>query len=258
MVLTPVALLAALVSTTLGAPGEPAGAAPAYEAEVRALSADVELLQQLNRLQLAPEQMDGLMALAARRQAVAESLAPKREELFNALASALRQKRQLLLRDEPVSEEMDDRIAKLNTELSALDYAEVDQARKLVTDLRGLLSQDQLAAITGRYEARESALGLLDWVRGLDANQYEDEADAAAEELEAPDAGLPAEEVRKILDQARGLDDAAFADQRAALAEKLLPAYALSEGAQTQMILDLLGNPRLISLLQDKKAAQGR
>ncbi len=258
MTLTPVWLLAALVSAVLGAPGEPAGAPAAYEVEVQALSADVELLQELNRLQLSPQQIDGLVLLAGRRQAVAESLAPKREQVFNALASALRQKRQLLLRDEPVPEEMDDRIAKLNTELSALDYAEVDQARKLVADLRGLLSQDQLAVITGRYEARESALGLLDWVRGLDEDQYEDEADAAAEELEAPDAGLPAEEVRKILDQARGLDDAAFGNQREALAEKLLPAYALSEGAQTQMILDLLGNPRLTSLLQDKKAAQGR
>jgi pyruvate-formate lyase len=240
-----------------GEPAEVEAPAASTEAEVQALSADVDLLEQLNRLQLSAQQIESLAALSSARQTVAGSFAPKRENVLNALASALRQKRQLLLRDEPVPDELEEKIARLNTELVALKQAEVEQCSRLVTELRKLLSEAQIALLTGQREAYEGALNLLQWLRGLGDKEYEEEVQAAAEELALPEQGLTVEEIRKICDRARALDEQAFDDQGGALAEKLLPAYAPSEAAQTQMIMDLLSNPRLNALLRDKKAAQG-
>jgi len=242
-------------SSVAAPPGQPAPTAP-YEAEVQALSADVDLLAQLNQLQLTAKQVDALLSLATQRQSIAQGLAPKREQVCNALASVLRQKRQLLLGDQPVPEELEDKIAKLNTELAALTYAEVEQSKRLVDELRKVLTAAQLSALTGEYQARASAADLLDWIRGLGEDEYDEEADATAEELALPEQGFTAEQVRKILDEARGMDQGTFERNQPALIDKLLPAYVLSEAAQTQMLMDLLANPRLIPLLEDKKAAQ--
>jgi len=245
-----------LSSAALAAPSS--AGAPGWEAEVQALSADIALLEQLNPLQLSQQQIDSLLGLTQRWQSIIQTFAPKREELLKALASSLRQKRQLLLRDQPTPDELEDKIAKLNTELAALDRAAREQGSKLAADLQKLLKPAQLAVLTGQYQARDQALQLLDWVRGLKDDEYQEEAAATAEDLETPEKGLTAGKIRQLLDQARAMDDATFAAQGPALAEQLVPAYELSDAAKTQILVDLLSNPRLPALLQDKKAASAR
>lgn len=231
----------------------------ARRAEVWALSADIALLEELNRLQLTPQQVDGLIDLAKKRRAVTKTFDAKRRQLLDALASLLRQKRTLLLRDQPVPEELEEKVAQLNAELTAIDHAERERALPLVDEVRKVLSRSQLSIILGQFEALESAMEMLQGLRSLPQQEYEDEADAVAEELEAPDQGLTAEKIRGIFDLARRLSDDDFARQRQSLARQLLPAYMPSMAAQAQMILDLLANPRLLPLLEDRKAsAAGR
>lgn len=231
----------------------------ARRAEVRALSDDIALLEELNRLQLTTQQVDGLIDLAKKRRAVTKTFDAKRRQLLDALASLLRQKRTLLLRDQPVPEELEEKVAQLNAELTAIDHAERERALPLVDEVRKVLSRSQLSIILGQFEALESAMEMLQGLRSLPQQEYEDEADAVAEELEAPDQGLTAEKIRGIFDLARRLSDDDFARQRQSLARQLLPAYMPSMAAQAQMILDLLANPRLLPLLEDRKAsAAGR
>ncbi len=252
---TAAAVLAAITLAAAALAQQAAGGQAHIEAEVKALSQDIELLEQINGVGLSRQQLQKLTEIVRRRMALHESYRPKRQELLNALAQVLRQKRQLLLADQPVPDAMDERIARLNTELNALTQAERKQAEALVEEVRKLLTPVQLAALTGREEARQSALEMLQWLRRLNDAQYEEEADAAAEELETPERGLKATDIRKIFDQARKMSEDEFVQRAEKLAEKLLPAYSVSEAAETQMILDLIGHPRLLPLLQDKLAA---
>ena len=250
-----VSFLTAVLLVACAAAQSPAIGATGVESEVKALSEDIELLQQINGVGLSADQLRQFVEIVKRRAALHQSYAPKRQELLNALAQVLRQKRALLLADKPVPEAMDERIARLNTELNALTQAERQQAEALVGEVRKLLTPVQLAALTGREEARESALEMLQWLRRLNDAQYEEEAQAAAEELETPERGLTSKDIRKIFDQARKMSEDEFIQQADALAEKLLPAYSVSEAAETQIILDLISHPRLLPLLQDKLAA---
>ena len=253
-------MTAALLMVVMMVPalGQGQGGSVALEAEVKALSADIELLEQINGVGLSADQIRKLIDIAKRRRAIAAAYLGRKAELLAALAQVLRQKRQLLLGDQPVPETMEDRIARLNTELNALAQAEKQEAEKLVGEVRKLLTPRQVAALTGREEARESALEMLQWLRRLNDAQYEEEAEAAAEELDTPERGLGAAQIRQIFDKARKMSDDEFLQKADALAEQLLPAYSLSEAAETQVIMDFIGHPRLVELLEDKLAAMNR
>lgn len=234
----------------------PASAAQQLLGDVQALSEDVDLLARLTPLALTLEQVRTIAALAGRRQEIAAATAPKRTEILSALAQALRQKRQLLLLDRPVSDELENKLAQLNTELQALARAEAEQAKGLLAELRKTLSPSQLAILTGRLEAKRNAMELLEWLRDLSDADYREEAQNTAEELDSPDRGLPASKIRAVLDRARAMDEARFGREKAALAEELLPAFAISPQAEDELLLDLLSNERLGPLLNDWLAAR--
>jgi hypothetical protein len=238
--------------------GQAAGELAAVQREVEGLAADLELLERLNRLQLKAAQLAELLRLAQEREALGREVLGKRQEVLNALAQVLRQKRQLLLADQVVPKELEERIARLNAELQALAEAEKQRAEGLVGKLRKILSAAQLAILTGRQEARQSAMEMLEWLRQLKAADYEEEAQGAAEELAAPEQGLSAAALKEIFDRARKLTAEEFQRQADGLVEKLLPAYALSPAAEDQLLLDFLSSPRLRPLLQDKLSLQNR
>ncbi len=227
----------------------------ALQREVEALSADVELLAQLNRLQLSPEQLRRLAELAREvAQARQEHLA-RREQILSELSRLLRRKRALLLRDQPVPEQLDARIVELNVALRQLEAAQSRVATAASEKLRNLLSRAQWDILVRRQEARQYAGELLDWVRELDGAEFEQEARAAAEELADPERGMTADKILAILRRARQLSGADYDEQRPALIEELLPAYALSEQAELHLAADFLSNPRLLSLVEDKLSA---
>jgi hypothetical protein len=225
--------------------------------EVQALSDDIDLLGKLNRLQLSKAQIQGLADIAQKREAIRAASAPKRIEVQTALGQALRQKRQLMLKDQPVPDALEDKIARLNTEVQVLSRSENDQAAKLMEYLRKLLTAPQWAMLTGRSEAEASAVQMLEWLRQLPAAQYEDEADGAAEELESPGAGLTMEKIRAIFNKMREMKGPVFEQQKKKLAEELLPAYAMSAKAEQDTVLELVSNERIVPLLQDMLAARG-
>jgi hypothetical protein len=262
--LTGLVLLASisLVPVTADTAGGPAATGAVADAQrlhsqVQDLSDDIDLLAKLNRLQLTHAQMQGLLAVVQKRQALHAAALPKRAEVFTALAQALQQKRQLLLKDQPVPDQLEDKIAQLNTEIQALTRSENESALKLSDEVHKLLTAPQWALLTGRSEAERSALQQIEWLRGLPGAQYEDEADGAAEELANPGAGLTSEKVRAIFDRAREMKPAAFAQEKTKLAEELLPAYAMSPQAEQETVLDLVSNARLAPLLEDMLAARG-
>ncbi len=229
----------------------------AQRKEVQALSEDIRLLEQINRLQLSPTQLEQLIAFARQVSQIRRSIEPKRRELYDSLANLLRRKRQLLLMDRPVPDEIEDNLARVNAELTALDHLQLERVGEVAAELEKLLSPQQIAAISGEYEAMESAEKLLQWLRGLQDDEYADEADAAAEELETPEGGLTAKAIRAIFNEARAMNEQDFEAHKSDLARKLLPAYMPSRAARRQALIQLLSNRRLLPLLEDKKAAQG-
>jgi len=234
----------------------PASTAQQLRADVEALSEDVDLLTRLTPLALTADQMRAMAALATRRQEIAAASATKRAEILSALAQALRQKRQMLLLDRGVPDDLEDKIAQLNTELQALSRVEAERAKGLLAELRKALSPTQLAILTGRLEAKRNAVELLEWLRGLSDADYREEAENTAEELDSPDRGLPANKIRAILDRARAMDEARFGREKSSLAEELLPAFAISPQAEDELLMNLLSNERLGPLLNDWLAAR--
>ncbi len=225
--------------------------------DVRALSDDIDLLSRINRLGLSKAQIQGFLGIVGKRDGMRAATAPKRLQVLTALAQALRQKRQLLLQDQPVPDTLEDKIAQLNTEEQTLSRAEHEGAASLSDDVKKLLTAPQWALLTGRSEAERSAIQQLEWLRGLPAAQYNDEAEGAADELANPGAGLTDEKVRAILDRARDMKPAVFEQQKVKLAEELLPAYAMSPKAEQETVLDLVSDARLAPLLQDMLTARG-
>lgn len=251
-----------LVPVTADTAGGPVVAAPVasaqqLHAQVQGLSDDIDLLSKLNSLQLTHAQLQGLLAIVQKRQALHTSILPKRAEVYTALAQALKQKRQLLLKDQPVPGQMEDKIAELNTEVQALTRSERESALKLSDEVHKLLTRMQWALLTGRSQAERNALQQIEWLRGLPGAQYEDEADGSSEELANPGAGLTTEKVRAIFDRAREMKAPVFEQQKTKLAEELLPAYAMSPQAEQETVLDLVSNARLGPLLADMLAARG-
>lgn len=235
-------------------PVDTSGAVRQTEAEAAfdGLVQDIDLLYTLNRLDLQKNQLQPLSDLVARVQAEKDKLQPTRQAALAELIPALREKRALLVKDNAVPADLEERIRASQAKLDETDEAVAETAAKFVPELKKLLSPEQVAIITGADEAHAQAEELLQWVREMDAATFAEEGKANAAELADPDLKLPADVIMKIFSDARKLSDADYNKQRETFISKLSPLYMPMQEAADSALLDFFGSPRLGAILKEK------
>ena len=245
-----------------GAAAEAAPACPAVSVapdntRLVGLQDDVRLLGMLNRLQLNADQINKLIPAA-------EKLAKQRTDaqaeitvLQGGLEKLLAQKRDLLLADKPVPDDLENQIDTAQSHQEAAQQEADDQLARSAQALRSLLTPDQLDIVGGRYEARLQARELLDWLRGLSDNDFSEEGNSNAEGLADPAKGFSKETLAKLFAAVRKLTPADYEKQRDDYANKLAPLYGASDAEQDQQIAGAFSHPHMADLLQEKLKVRG-
>jgi hypothetical protein len=253
-------LVVLLLSVALMGSCQPAatvgGAAGVSEAEQAAndLAQDVGLLYTLNRLDLQPTQLDPLYAVAQQAQQARLKAEPSRQAALAQLVPLLREKRTLLLTDQDVPAELDKQLRTAQAKVEYVEEQVAGAALAVVPALRKVLTDDQIAIITGADEAHAQAHDLLDWIRQLSPGTYAEEGKANAEQLADPEVKLTTADILKMFDETRKLSDADFAAKEGQYVARLAPLYSPTLEASDQALADLLASPRLPLLLQERGA----
>ncbi len=221
------------------------------------LEDDIRLLAMLNRLQLTPEQIHQLLPVSEALQGQRTTAQAEVEVLQADLRTALLQKRQLLLGDRPVPEQLNQRIQRAQVLVEAAREQAAGRLGQAAKAVRALLSPEQLAIVTGRYEGSLQAQELLDWLRGLSDTEFADEAAANAEGLENPDLGFTSDALEAMFVEVRKLSAAQYEAQRATYAAKLAPLYGVTEDEENQRIAGAFSHAHMPGLLREKLQVLG-
>jgi hypothetical protein len=245
-----------------GAPVETAPACPAVSVapdatRLAGLQDDVRLLTMLNRLQLTTDQINKLIPAAenlAKQRAAAQAEITVMQE---GLEKLLAQKRDLLLADKPVPDDLENQIETAQNHQEAAQEQAAGGLASSARALRPLFTPDQLDIVGGRYEARLQARELLDWLRGLSDNDFSEESGSNAEGLQDPDKGFSKETLAKLFAAVRKLTPAEYEKQRDDYANKLAPLYGASETEQNEQIAGAFSHPHMAELLRDKLKVLG-
>ncbi len=229
---------------------------PKTEPQIEQLQADLDLLDQLNRLDLTQAQARKLMDAA--RQISARALAPlppKARPQAETLQTLLQRKKEILLRDEGVPSELEEQIKNAK---AALDEALDEDANAQVADgaalLRKALSEDQVKIIVGADLALQRAQEMLDYFRGM---SQEDFAASAANEAAttadlSPDQTITSEQLLSVWRQARQISQEQYNRERAKLAEKTAGAYGWSPQETDSLLVQWAVDEAMIRVLEEK------
>ena len=221
-------------------------------AAVRGLQDDIGLLGMLNRLQLSEDQINKLLPVVEKLQQQRQAAQGQVAAILSDLEKALTQKRQLLVEDKPVGEDLEKQVSTLqNLQAAAQEHAMTELGNS-AKGVRGLLSPEQLEIVTGRYEARLQAQELLEWLRGLADDDFSEEAKSNAEGLADPDRGFTEETLLKLFEAARKLSAADFEKQGETYTKQLAPLYSATEAEENQQIAGSFSHPHMADLLREK------
>lgn len=216
------------------------------------LTEDIRLLGLLNRLQLDAGQINGLLPLVAQLQQERSRLEAKLTGVRQELEQALSEKVGLLLQDKPIPQELEESIYSLQSRYyGAQEDMQAALATK-ATALRQVLTEPQLAIVSGKYEAELQAGEMFDWLRTLAESDYADEAQVNAEGLADPEMGLDENLLLNLFNTARQMSEEEYLQSREELAARLAPLYGLSDERANQQLARIFSPPRMTYLLEQK------
>jgi hypothetical protein len=225
--------------------------------ELDALDAEIALIRDLNRLQLTKQQVEQLIPAVEALRATAIGVEQERAVALARLRPLLKQKREVLLRDEQPEEAVQDQIARVENRLAELDARYDEKTMQHAEAFRGILTEPQIAIITGEEQARRQVVELLEWVRGLDDEDFEREVPPYAEELADPDVGLGEDELLDLLTLARAMDDEQYErggeEIRGRLTELFRPDHETADRIITSVFLYAV----MPKVLEDKLELMG-
>ncbi len=218
---------------------------------------DLQLLALLNRLQLSAEQINRLLPMVEQLRQVRSAAEAEVAKIQEALVKALTEKRQLLLEDKPVPQELEGRLARLRFQLQQAQEQGVERLAEAARSLRPLFTAPQLEIVTGRYEARLQARELLDWLRGLSDSDFTEESAANAEGLADPDKGFSQETLVRLFADVRKMSAADYEKQQGELTQRLAPLYSPGEEDENRQIAGAFTHPHMADLLREKLRVLG-
>lgn len=216
------------------------------------LQQDIDLLNVINRLDLQPAQLPGLLQVHAGLTQEAEKLSPQREALYSQLVPMLREKRSQLLQDKAPGDDLEKQITLLMIQVETLGDEWHNVSLVYAAEIRKILSGAQLQILTGADEALAQAEELLDWIRDLPVTSYKEEAEANAEALADPELNLPAAAIMQIFEKARQLGAAEYGKNKASLLQQLAPLYMPMPEAADESAVQFLSSSRVGGILMEK------
>lgn len=216
------------------------------------LAEDIRLLGLLNRLQLEAGQINDLLPLVAQLCQARERLEAENTSLRQQLVQALGEKVNLLLQDKPIPQKLEERSYSLQSQYYGAQENVQTTLTTQAAGLRQVLSEAQLAIVSGKYEAELQGGEMLDWLRTLSESDYTDEAQANAEGLADPEKGLDEDLLLNLFHTAREMTEKQYLQSRSELAERLAPLYGLSDERTNQQLAKLFSSPRMTYLLREK------
>ncbi len=224
----------------------------AIASRLDALAEEMEIIEQVNALQLTADQIRALQAQIAAMSAATTPILATRIEALQQLEPLLKQKRQALIADQQPAEDLLDHIEQIEAQLSELDVAMDETIVSFAPRLRALLTEPQLAIVSGVEDARRQVVMLLEVIRDMDAERFNREAPGYARELERLDAGINAQTIMNLFTTARNLAPEEYQAQQAEIVRGLLPIYAPKAEAADSMTAHFFARPALARVLQDK------
>lgn len=224
--------------------------------ELDTLAAEIQLLTDLNRLQLTRTQIEALLPVVQQLRTTAIGFEQQRVALLRQLKPLLEQKRELLVRDEQPPEALADQIRGIEDELAELDARAEEALLAYAAPLREILTEPQVAIITGEEDARRQVVELLEWVREMDDETFEREVPPYAEELAVPEVGLSEEEILDLLTVARAMSAEQYARDGEEIRSKLIELFRPAHEAADQIIIAVFLHPAMPRVLQDKLAVR--
>jgi len=252
------ALMLAACLTSVGCPTartqEPTAAK--VEARLQEIQQDIDLLDEINRLELSKEQLTGLIAQVTAIQERIKQGDLERAAVMQRLEPLLEAKKAALLNDEGVPDAIDQQIDQQVEALQELDRALEQRLLDFVPRLRGkggVLTEPQVDILTWVSEARMQAMAYLDWAREMSDQDFETDAGVNAENL-AEGREITKDEILAVFRQAKSLSDEQYQKQRESLADKLLPATRDETAPVDVILIRRLQAPRLTDVLNEKLA----
>lgn len=229
----------------------------AAAARLDALVEEMDVIEQLNSLQLTADQIRALQTQVA---AISEATTPilaTRIEALQQLEPLLTQKRQALIADQQPADDLLDRISAIEEQLSDLDVAMDETIVSFAPRIRALLTEPQIAMVSGEEDARRQVVMLLEVIRDMDAERFNREAPGYAGKLERLDAGISAQTIMNLFTTARNLGPDEYQAQQPEIVKGLLPIYAPSDEVADAMTAHFFAQPAMPRLLEDKLRATG-
>lgn len=220
-------------------------------AELDSIDAQIALIEDMNTLQLTEEQLRQLVPATDELRATALVYDQRRAELLRQLKPLLEQKRQLALRDQQPPDELADRIAEMDNQLLALDEQLNQAILPHAESFREILTEPQIAIVTGEEDARRQVLNLIEWVRELDDAAFEQEVPPLADELADPEVGLGAEEIVDLLSLVRAMSAEQYQRAGEEIEGRLIELYRPDAEAADMIIVQVFLNDVMPTVLED-------
>lgn len=223
--------------------------------ELDALDAEIALIEDMNTLQLTREQIAALIPAVEALRATARQVEQQRVAILNELKPLLEQMRDILLRDDHPDQTLIDRIARHQDRLAELDLQYENATVEHAEAFREIITEPQLAIITGEEEARRQVVELLEWARELDDAAFEREVLPYAEELAVPELGLGEEEILDLLSLARAMDAEQYQRSEPELRGRLVELFRPTHDMADRIIVHVFLHQAMPSVLEGKLEA---
>ncbi len=243
--------VAAVITLAVGAQAQLCPDVAETAAELDALDAEIALIRDLNKLQLSADQIRSLMPVVEDIRETAIAHENDRQELLLQLKPLLQTRRDMALKDRPVPEQLQQQIEELNNQLLEIDRRLDRALLPHAEDLRAILTEPQIAIITGEEDARRRVMDLLAWVRGLDDAAFEQEVPSLAEELADPEIGLTEEEIVDLLSVARAMSDEQYERAGEEIRGRLIELYRPSAEAADRILVQVFLHESMPTVLED-------
>ncbi|MCD6361286.1 MAG: hypothetical protein J7M38_10530 [Armatimonadetes bacterium] len=244
-----------LVLMTTPAPCQSVEQLDALAARLDALAEEMQLIEELNALQLTPEQLGALQAEVGAMTEAAAPIVATRIGVLQQLEPLLQQKRQALIADQRPGKDLLDRIAALEKQLGDLDERMNQTITSFAPRLREILTAPQVSIVSGEEDARRQVVTLLEAIRDMSAERFNREAPGYARELEQLDRGLTAQKIMNLFTTARNLEPRQYQQQQPEIVQGLLPIYAPTTEIANAMLAQFFAQPAMPGLLEDKVRA---
>ncbi len=128
----------------------------ASQVDVDDLVIDIEMLDTINRLQLTKDQLDSLLNLVDRIEDLTARYDQRIQGLDNQYQPRLFRQRDLLIKDQPPSEQLAKELQQWQQQRQQLSAERAEALHQLIPELRAVLTDSQVQIVSGADEARNS------------------------------------------------------------------------------------------------------